>query len=87
MTTDHRDHDLRERALRLGLHGLLANWDDVKDAAWLPAVLGTKIPSARGEASTAASRMRGSVASSRSPTTIGNGRKRSTNPPSTTSSN
>ncbi len=40
MTTDHRDHDLRERALRLGLHGLLANWDDVKDAAWLAAVLG-----------------------------------------------
>jgi hypothetical protein len=37
MTTDHRDHDMRERALRLGFHGLLANWDDVKDAAWLPA--------------------------------------------------
>lgn len=41
MTTDHRDHDLRERALRLGLHGLLVNSDDVKDAAWLPTNLET----------------------------------------------
>jgi len=40
MTNDTRhDHDLRERALRLGLQGLLANWDDVKEAAWLPAVI------------------------------------------------
>jgi DNA replication protein DnaC len=40
MTKDTRhDHKLRERALRLGLHGLLANWDDVKEAAWLPAVI------------------------------------------------
>ena len=40
MTTEqHTDKDLRERALRLGLHGLLANWDDVMGADWLRTVL------------------------------------------------
>ena len=43
MTNDLRhDHDLRERALRLGLHGLLANWDDVKEAAYCQRSSGTK---------------------------------------------
>lgn len=40
MTTEqHRDKDLRERALRLGLHGLLANWDDVASQGWLGSLL------------------------------------------------
>ncbi|MEO8901543.1 MAG: ATP-binding protein [Polyangiaceae bacterium] len=40
MNTEQRsDQDNRERALRLGLHGLLANWDDVKAAPWLLPVL------------------------------------------------
>jgi len=38
-TNEPTDKDLRERALRLGLHGLLANWDEVKDAAWLAQVI------------------------------------------------
>jgi len=39
-TTTNNDRELRERAHRLGLHGLLANWDEVIDAEWLPALLG-----------------------------------------------
>ncbi len=40
MKADQRnDQELRERALRLGLHGLLANWDDVKESTWLASVL------------------------------------------------
>jgi len=39
-TTEHRtDKDLRERALRLGLHGLLANWDEVMSSEWLGPLL------------------------------------------------
>lgn len=30
---------LRERAYRLGLHGLLAHWDEVVSASWLPTLL------------------------------------------------
>jgi DNA replication protein DnaC len=33
------DKDLRERAHRLGLHGLLANWNDVISADWLAPLL------------------------------------------------
>ena len=41
MTTEqHRDKDLRERAHRLGLYGLLANWDDVAGQSWLNSLLG-----------------------------------------------
>lgn len=39
-TTTNNDRELRERAHRLGLHGLLANWDEVIDADWLPRLLG-----------------------------------------------
>lgn len=38
-TTEHTDKDLRERALHLGLHGLLANWDEVMSADWLAPLL------------------------------------------------
>lgn len=34
-TTIQSDQDLRERAARLGLHGLLANWDEVLGSNWL----------------------------------------------------
>lgn len=30
---------LRERALRLGFHGLLAHWDEVREEPWLPRLL------------------------------------------------
>lgn len=30
---------LRERALRLGLHGLLLHWDEIAEAEWLPWVI------------------------------------------------
>jgi len=40
MTTEkHNDKEQRERALRLGLHGLLANWDEVMNVAWLAPLL------------------------------------------------
>ena len=39
-TPANDDRELRERAHRLGLHGLIANWDKVLDADWLPALLG-----------------------------------------------
>ncbi len=38
-TSDQADKDPRERAHRLGLHGLLANWDDVVSADWLGPLL------------------------------------------------
>lgn len=38
-TLDHTDQALRERAHRLGLYGLLANWDELKAEAWLPRLL------------------------------------------------
>ena len=33
---------LRERALRLGMHGLLLHWDEIADTEWLPWVLGVE---------------------------------------------
>jgi len=38
-TPNQTDKDLRERAHRLGLHGLIANWDDVVSADWLSPLL------------------------------------------------
>lgn len=39
-TLEHySDKDLRERAHRLGLHGLLANWDEVMGTPWLAPLL------------------------------------------------
>ena len=38
-TNPDTDKDLRERAHRLGLHGLLANWEDVMSADWLGPLL------------------------------------------------
>ncbi len=41
MTTRPRAEDeLQARARRLGLYGLLARWDDVRGADWLPTLLG-----------------------------------------------
>ncbi|HEY6223615.1 MAG TPA: IS21-like element helper ATPase IstB [Gemmatimonadales bacterium] len=35
-----RPDDQKTRASKLGLHGLIANWDEVKDRAWLDELLG-----------------------------------------------
>lgn len=37
--TKTNDTDLRDRAHKLGLYGLLAHWDQVSAEAWLPSVL------------------------------------------------
>jgi DNA replication protein DnaC len=37
--TNQSDTDLRERAHRLGLHGILANWDEVISGDWLGPLL------------------------------------------------
>lgn len=39
--TDHDDTDtqLRERAFKLGLFGLLASWDEFSEAGWLPTLI------------------------------------------------
>jgi len=39
MTTTHDDRDHRAALGRLGLYGLLANWEEVRDADWLPLVV------------------------------------------------
>lgn len=39
MIENPTDKDLRERAHRLGLHGLLANWDEIMSADWLAPLL------------------------------------------------
>ena len=39
MTTTPTDDDLRAAVRRLGLYGLLANWEAVRHAAWLPQLL------------------------------------------------
>jgi DNA replication protein DnaC len=38
-TNNTNDPSLRERAQRLGLHGLLANWDEVMSTEWLAPLL------------------------------------------------
>lgn len=39
MTTKLNDTELRQRASKLGLHGLIANWDKVGSEDWLPQVI------------------------------------------------
>lgn len=34
-----KNEDLRERAHRLGLHGLLAHWNEIADEVWLPRLI------------------------------------------------
>jgi DNA replication protein DnaC len=40
MTTPPPDTDLRESVRRLGLHGLLARWEEVRHHEWLPVLVG-----------------------------------------------
>lgn len=39
MTAKSTDTELRQRAFKLGLYGLLSHWDDVADAPWLPQLI------------------------------------------------
>ena len=40
MTTPPTDTDLREAVRRLGLHGVLARWEEVRHHEWLPVLVG-----------------------------------------------
>ena len=40
MTTPPTDADLREAVRRLGLHGVLARWEEVRHHEWLPVLVG-----------------------------------------------
>ena len=77
---------LMDRARELGLHGLVAHWDDIGETGWLPTLIDWEdLRNGAAAASSAASPRPASDSSSRSPTSTGRGPRAATAWPSRTS--
>ena len=75
--TPRAEADLKERAQRLGLWGLVASWESLSKQTWVREYLGSRRTSAVAVASSAASTVRGWAPSRRWSTSTGSGRRSS----------